>query len=94
MSRIVFCEKLKQNAPGLDKPPYPGEMGKKIYEHISKQAWEDWVKKQTMIVNEYRLSMADAQARQFVFEQMEQELFGDGAQAQLQQTPIEKGDKS
>ena len=63
MARIVHCIKLGTEAEGLDRPPYPGELGKRIYEGVSKQAWADWLKHQTMLVNENRLNLADARAR-------------------------------
>ena len=59
MARMVNCIKLGTEAEGLDFPPYPGELGKKIWENVSKQAWADWVKQQTMLVNENRLNLAD-----------------------------------
>lgn len=79
MARMVHCIKLNREAEGLDFPPYPGELGQKIYENVSKEAWEGWVKLQTMLVNEYRLNLADAQARKYLSTQMEKHFFGDGA---------------
>lgn len=76
MSRIVFCVKLKQEAEGLDFQPYPGELGKKIFEHVSKQAWQLWINQQTMLINEYRLSMTDVKARAFLSSEMEKFFFG------------------
>ena len=63
MARMVQCVKLGREAEGLDFPPYPGELGKRIYEHVSKEAWQQWLKHQTMLVNENRLSLADPRAR-------------------------------
>ena len=80
MSRTVHCVKLGQEAEGLDRPPYPGELGKRVYEHVSKQAWADWLKHQTMLINENRLSPMDPKARAFLEEQMEKYLFGEGAE--------------
>lgn len=80
MSRTIHCQKLKIDAEGLDFPPYPGELGKKIFEHISKQAWQMWLNHQTMLINEYRLNMLDAQARSFLAQEMEKFLFGDGSE--------------
>jgi len=71
MARTVNCIKLGKEAEGLDFPPAPGELGKKIFENVSKQAWQDWLKHQTMLVNENRLSLADARARKYLMEQME-----------------------
>ena len=75
MSRTVQCLKLKQEAEGLDFPPYPGEMGTKIWQSISKQAWQGWLDVQTRLVNENRLNLADARARKYLKEQMEKHLF-------------------
>lgn len=79
MSRTVQCIKLGTEAEGLDLPPYPGELGKRIYESVSKQAWADWIKQQTMLVNENRLNLADQRAREYLKRQMEKHFFGDGA---------------
>jgi Fe-S cluster biosynthesis and repair protein YggX len=77
MARMVNCVKLKQEAQGLDYPPYPGELGKKIWQSISQQAWQDWMDVQTRLVNENRLNLADARARKYLKEQMEKHLFED-----------------
>ena len=79
MTRTVQCIKLGVEAEGLERPPYPGELGKRIFEQISKQAWGDWLKHQTMLVNENRLNLADARARQYLARQMENHFFGGGA---------------
>ena len=79
MSRMVHCIKLNKDAEGLDFPPYPGELGKRIYESVSKEAWAGWLKQQTMLVNENRLSLADASARKYLSEQTEKYFFGEGA---------------
>jgi Fe-S cluster biosynthesis and repair protein YggX len=81
MARMVNCIKLGTEAEGLDFPPYPGELGKRIWESVSKQAWADWLKHQTMLVNENRLNLADARARQYLARQMENHFFGSGADA-------------
>jgi Fe-S cluster biosynthesis and repair protein YggX len=78
MARMVQCIKLGKEAEGLDFPPYPGELGKKIWEGVSKEAWGAWVKHQTMLVNENRLNLADARARKYLAAQMESYFFGDG----------------
>ncbi|RUO78177.1 oxidative damage protection protein [Idiomarina tyrosinivorans] len=75
MSRTIYCEYLKKEAEGLDFQMYPGELGEKIYQHISKQAWAEWQKKQTMLINEKRLNMMDPEARKFLEEQMKAFLF-------------------
>jgi Fe-S cluster biosynthesis and repair protein YggX len=79
MSRTVQCVRLQKEAPGLDFAPYPGELGKRIYDNVSKEAWAQWLKHQTMLVNENRLNLADARARQYLARQMENYFFGTGA---------------
>ena len=81
MTRMVNCIKLGVESEGLDFPPYPGDLGKKLWLNVSKQAWADWLKHQTMLVNENRLNLADARARQYLARQMENHFFGDGADA-------------
>ena len=78
MARIVKCIKLGIEAEGLDRPPYPGELGKRIWEQVSKEAWQAWLRHQTMLVNENRLNLADARARKYLAQQMESYFFGDG----------------
>jgi Fe-S cluster biosynthesis and repair protein YggX len=78
MTRTVYCQKLQKEAEGLDFAPYPGELGQKIYDSISKEAWAAWQRQQTMLINEYRLSMMDPKARTFLEEQMVAFLFGEG----------------
>jgi Fe-S cluster biosynthesis and repair protein YggX len=78
MARMVNCVKLKKEAEGLDRPTYPGDLGKRIFDGVSKEAWQMWVKQQTMLLNEYRLSPIDPKARKFLEEQMEKYFFGDG----------------
>ena len=79
MSRTVVCVKLGHEAEGLDRQPYPGELGKRVFERVSKPAWAQWLRHQTMLINENRLSPMDPKARKFLEEQMEQYFFGDGA---------------
>lgn len=79
MSRIVNCIKLGREAEGLARPPYPGELGRRIYEQVSKEAWQGWLKHQTMLINENRLSPIDPRARAFLEDQMEQFFFGEGS---------------
>jgi Fe-S cluster biosynthesis and repair protein YggX len=81
MARTVQCIKLNKEAEGLDFPPYPGELGKRIYENVSKEAWAGWLKHQTMLVNENRLNLADVRARKYLATQMERHFFGEGADA-------------
>ena len=80
MAQMIFCEKLKKEAEGLDMQPYPGELGKRIYAHISKEAWQAWLNHQTTLINEYRLNMLDMDARKFLVEEMEKFLFGEGSE--------------
>ena len=80
MTRMVHCIKLGREAEGLDRPPYPGNLGKRVFENVSKQAWQDWLRHQTMLINENRLSPMDPKARKFLEEQMEKFFFGDGAE--------------
>jgi Fe-S cluster biosynthesis and repair protein YggX len=75
MTRTVFCKKLHIEAPGLDKPPYPGALGQEIYENISARAWQSWLEHQTMLINENRLSLMDPQAREFLQKEMKKYLF-------------------
>jgi Fe-S cluster biosynthesis and repair protein YggX len=78
MARMVKCIKLEQEAEGLDFAPYPGELGKRIWENVSKDAWAAWLKHQTMLVNENRLNLADIRARKYLATQMESYFFGTG----------------
>ena len=89
MTRMIDCIKLGEQAEGLDFPPYPGEIGKRIYEQVSKQAWQDWLRHQTMLVNENRLSLADARARKYLAAQMESYFFGEGAERPAGYVPPE-----
>ncbi len=77
MSRSVFCVKLGRELPGLEKPPFPGELGQRIYEHISKQAYDMWPAESTRIINERGLSMGNPEARKILRQEMEQFFFGD-----------------
>jgi len=80
MTHRVHCAKLDKDAEGLQMPPLPGDFGKKIYENISREAWEMWLKHQTMLINEYRLSMIDPKARAMLMDEMEKFLFGQGSE--------------
>lgn len=80
MTRTVNCQFLGHEAEGLSKPPYPGEIGQRIYEDISKEAWQRWLQHQTMLINEYRLSPIDPKAREFLLEEMQKFLFGSGSE--------------
>lgn len=90
MARMVQCVKLGREAEGLDFPPYPGELGKRIFENVSKEAWQGWIRHQTMLVNENRLNLADANARKYLATQMENYFFGEGAQMPAGYVPSNK----
>jgi Fe-S cluster biosynthesis and repair protein YggX len=77
--RMVQCVKLGRLLPGLDAPPWPGELGRRIYEHVSLEAWEAWEERMKMILNEYRLLPFQKEAQQIVAQQMEAYFFGDGS---------------
>jgi len=79
MARTVQCVKLKTEAEGLDYPPYPGPIGKRIFDEVSKEAWKGWLEDQKRLVNENRLNLADQKARKYLEEQMMRHFFGDGA---------------
>lgn len=80
MTRLIHCAKLNKEAEGLSQPPLPGELGVKVYEQISKEAWQLWLAHQTMLINEYRLSMIDPKARTFLMQELEKFLFGAGSE--------------
>ena len=79
MARTVNCVKLGREAEGLDFPPMPGELGKRLFESVSKEAWQQWIRLQTMLINENRLNLADPQARKYLADQVTKHFFGDGA---------------
>ena len=93
MSRMVQCVVLKRELAGLDRPPYPGELGRRIYEQVSKEAWAQWLRHQTMLINEYRLTPIEPKARKFLETEMEKFFFGQGSQAPAGYRPVEE-DKS
>jgi Fe-S cluster biosynthesis and repair protein YggX len=76
MTRMVKCALLKQELPGLPRPTYPGALGQRIYEQVSQQAWQQWLGHQTMLINEYRLSVIEPKARKFLEAEMEKFFFG------------------
>ncbi len=80
MTRTVHCVVLGAEAEGLDRPPYPGELGRRIYENVSKAAWQRWLSHQTMLINEYRLSPVEPKARAFLEKEMTKFFFGDGSE--------------
>ena len=90
MPRMVTCVKLGREAEGLDFPPYPGELGRRIFEQVSKEAWRQWLEHQKMLVNENRLNLADRKARDYLAHEMEQHFFGAGAERAAGYVPPEK----
>jgi Fe-S cluster biosynthesis and repair protein YggX len=87
MSRTVYCEKTQTETEGLDFAPWPGELGKRVYGHIGKIAWAEWLAHQTMLINENRLSPLDPKHRAYLQTEMEKFLFGDGAEKPAGYTP-------
>jgi Fe-S cluster biosynthesis and repair protein YggX len=80
-ARTVFCVKLRKDLPGLDEPPFDGHpLGRRIYEHVSKEAWRQWVEHMKMIMNEYRLNLGNPEAQEFLLKQMEEYFFGEGSE--------------
>jgi Fe-S cluster biosynthesis and repair protein YggX len=87
MSRTVNCVILKTEAEGLDYAPYPGELGQRIYDNVSKEAWQRWLGHQTMLINEYRLTPIEPEARQFLATEMEKFFFGGGSERPKEYVP-------
>ena len=88
MTKLVFCVKLNQEAEGMNAAPFPGALGERIFNQVSKQAWKLWLAHQTMLINEYRLSLIDPKAREFLRKEMENYFFGDGSQIPGGYTPV------
>ena len=80
MTRNVQCVKLHREAEGLAFAPWPGELGKRLYDNVSKEAWQTWLAHQTMLINENRLNPLDAKTRSFLAAEMENYFFGDGSE--------------
>ncbi len=80
MARMVQCIKLGREVEGLERAPYPGKLGQRIFEQVSKEAWAAWLEHQKMLMNENRLNLADATARKYLAQQMEAHFFGAGAE--------------
>jgi len=80
MTRMVQCVKLGKEAEGLERAPYPGELGKRIFDSVSKEAWQAWLRHQTILINENRLSPMDPAHRAFLEKEMEKFLFGEGSE--------------
>jgi Fe-S cluster biosynthesis and repair protein YggX len=89
MSRTVQCVVLKTEAPGLDRVPYPGPLGQRIFESVSREGWARWVKHQVMLMNEYRLSPIEPKARKFLEAEMEKFFFGPGSDRPAEFKPPE-----
>jgi len=87
MSRTVFCQKLNIEAPGLAFQTWPGDLGKRIFDNISQQAWDQWVNHQTMLINEYRLNPMDPKAKEMIVKEMEKFLFGEGSEKPADYVP-------
>ena len=80
MSRTVTCIKLGREGEGLKMPPYPGELGQRLFENVSREAWQMWLAHQTMLINEYRLTPIEPKDRKFLEEEMEKFFFGEGSE--------------
>jgi len=89
MARMVKCIKLGREAEGLNFQTYPGELGKRIFDNVSKEAWHQWIEHQTMLVNENRLNLSDIKARKYLAEQLEAHFFGAGAEKPMGYVPPE-----
>jgi Fe-S cluster biosynthesis and repair protein YggX len=86
----VQCVLLKREADGLERSPYPGELGRRIYEQVSKEAWAQWLRHQTLLINEYRLTPIEPKARKFLESEMEKFFFGSGSDAPQGYQPPER----
>lgn len=80
MSRMVQCKKLGREAPGLDYQPVPGPLGQRLYNEVSAEAWAEWTRLQTMLINEYRLNLADDQAQKLLLQKLEEFFYGEGVE--------------
>lgn len=87
MTRTVQCVVLKKEAEGLDRPTYPGDLGKRIFENVSKEGWQKWLRHQTILINENRLTPIDPQHRKFLEKEMEKFFFGEGSDLPEQFNP-------
>ncbi|MEX2961970.1 oxidative damage protection protein [Microbulbifer sp. TYP-18] len=92
MSRTVFCRKYQRELEGLSAPPFPGPKGQDIFEHVSKQAWQEWLAHQTMLINEKRLNMMEPSSRVYLGEQMGKFLSGEAYDAAEGYVPPEVGE--
>ena len=87
MARMVNCALLGGEKEGLDRPPYPGDLGQCIFDNVSKEAWQQWLGHQTMLINEYRLVPIEPKDRAFLEQEMEKYFFGDGSARPSEFTP-------
>ena len=87
MARMVNCVKFGRELPGLDAPPFPGKLGERIFNEVSREAWNLWPQQSTLIINHYGLNLADPQAQKLLMQQMEEFFFGEGAQMPEGWTP-------
>ena len=87
MTRMVQCVKLGKKAEGLERATYPGDLGRRIHDNVSKEGWQLWLQHQTMLINEYRLTPVDPKARKFLEEEMEKFFFGEGSEKPKEYTP-------
>jgi Fe-S cluster biosynthesis and repair protein YggX len=87
MKRTVNCVVLGHEAEGMDYQPYPGELGQRIFENVSKEGWQRWLKHQTMLINEYRLTPVEPKARKFLVAEMEKFFFGGGSEKPSEYAP-------
>ena len=78
MTRTIFCTKLQKQAEGLANPTWPGDLGQRIFDEISAEAWQDWLRQQTILINEYKLNPLDREHKKYLASQMEAYLFGEG----------------
>lgn len=91
--RMVNCVKIGRELPGMIRPPFPGELGKRIFENVSQQGWELWQGQATILINHYSLNMADPEAQDFLMQQMQEFFFGEGAQMPEDWVPEGQGGK-
>ncbi len=91
MARMVMCAKLARELPGLNRPPYGGALGQRVFENISQQAWQMWQQQSTLLINHYGLNLRDPAAQKFLMEQLEEFFFGDGAQVPADWVPEGEG---
>ncbi|MFJ1268070.1 oxidative damage protection protein [Legionella lytica] len=87
MTRVVHCCKLKRDAEGMLKAPFPGALGERIFNEVSQEAWNMWLSHQTMLINEYRLNLLEPKSREFLKEEMQKYFFGEGSDKPAGYTP-------